>query len=340
MNSRFEEMKELLTTGKYFKLVCGAGNEDTEEVRRLSVVYTLAGGTGFDVSATPEVVESCVSGIDTAFEHSQKLGIKIPTRPFITVSVGMPGDHHVRKAKIVDEKCVECNMCIPVCPTNAIPKELVIIRELCIGCGNCEVACPPKIAAISYEHNAKSLRKVLPLCLEAGAENIELHAAVADNETIMAEWEVVSEVNPNHFISMCLDRLNMGNYHLIDRIKVAIDIAGERTIIQADGVPMSGGKDDYNTTLQAVSIADIVNKELKLSKKNSKYKNKFHILLSGGTNGKTAELAKLCGVPYGGLSIGTHARKIVRDYIEAPDFDTNMTGLTKAVEIARDLVYR
>ena len=47
-------------------------------------------------------------------------------------------------------------------------------------------------------------------------------------------------------------------------------------IIQADGYPMSGGEDDYNTTLQAVATADVINKafnmELSRRKKKIVYK--------------------------------------------------------------------
>ena len=133
--SRFEEMRGLLDNGKYFKLVCGAGNEDAEEVRRLTIIYVLAGCNGLDISATPEVVEACMAGIDRAYELSRRFGKNIITRPFITVSVGMGGDHHVRKAQIISD-CVDCGKCIPVCPTDAIPDDYQIIREKCIGCGN------------------------------------------------------------------------------------------------------------------------------------------------------------------------------------------------------------
>jgi len=55
MNDRYEELRQLLNESRFFKLVCGAGNEDEEEVRRLAIVYTLAGANGFDISATPSV---------------------------------------------------------------------------------------------------------------------------------------------------------------------------------------------------------------------------------------------------------------------------------------------
>ena len=259
---RFESLRRLFEESKYFKLVCGAGNENSEEVRRLSLVYTLAGANGFDVSANPEIVRGCGEGIDLAYEYASHLNCEISIRPYITVSVGMPGDHHVRKAFIIDD-CVSCDLCIPACPTDAIPETLEIIPELCIGCGNCEAVCPPKVAAIRYRHNEKELIDLLPRCLEAGAENIELHAAVPGDETILEEWERVNDAQPENYISMCLDRFHLSNTQLIERIRAAHAISGDRTIIQADGVPMSGGEDNHNTTLQAVAIADVIEKDLK-----------------------------------------------------------------------------
>ena len=335
--TRFDQMQELFNRGKYFKLVCGAGNEDAKEVRRLASIYTLAGASGLDVSATPNIVQACKEGIDFAFQISSQLGIELDLRPFIKVSVGMPGDHHVRKAYIIDD-CVECNLCIPVCPTSAIPDELVIIREKCIGCGLCEVACPPKIAAIRYEHNDKDLNVILPECLEAGAENIELHAAVMDNTSIMDEWELVSQNQQNHFISMCVDRLNLSDKNLIKRIENAHEIAGERLLIQADGVPMGGTGDDYNTTVQAVAIADIIQKKLKTQKK---YKN-LPILLSGGTNSKTAALDEMCDINYCGIAIGTHARSLVQEHVDMfiknSNFEEDLVNLKSAVRVAKSLV--
>lgn len=332
--SRFEVMRDLLARGKYFKLVCGAGNENVGEVRRLALTYTLAGANGFDVSATPKVVDACIEGINLAYQYADKLAREVAVRPFITVSVGMPGDHHVRKAYIVDD-CVDCGKCVPVCPTNAIPANYQIVRELCIGCGNCEAICPPKVAAVRYEHNEKALSEILPLCLAAGAENIELHAAVPGDDNILEEWKIVSEAQPANFISMCLDRYHLSNMHLIERIRAARKIAGDRTIIQADGVPMSGGADDFNTTLQAIAIADVIQKNIKA--KDKAFQD-MPILLSGGTNGKTAEMARMCGVPYQGVSIGTHARKIVKPWIDETDFENNLDTIRKAVEPAANLV--
>jgi len=315
-SSRYDYYKSLLDSSSFFKLVCGAGNENAHEVKQLAFIYTLAGCKGFDVSASPEIVRACRDGIEAAKSYQNKVSVEIIEDPIITVSVGMPGDHHVRKAFIIDS-CVSCNLCIPVCPTDAIPDSLVVKTDLCIGCGNCEAVCPPAANAIRYSHNARTLEKLLPECIEAGAESIELHAGVPDDTTTFAEWEVVNNACPDNFVSMCLDRYHLTNNHLVERICTAFDVSKERLIIQADGIPMSGGSDDFNTTLQAVSIADIINKEIKY--KHKKYKN-LHVLISGGTNSFTGTLARQCSVPFSGITIGTHARKVVKSFL-TPDTD-------------------
>ena len=46
-----------MNNGKLFKLICGAGNEDIEEVYKLCYVYTLAGCNSIDMSANINVVK-------------------------------------------------------------------------------------------------------------------------------------------------------------------------------------------------------------------------------------------------------------------------------------------
>jgi len=342
-SKRFKQMQRLLDSSKYFKLVCGAGNEDAEEVKRLTILYTLAGAKGLDVSANEQVVKACMDGVDLAFELSKDLGIDLKIRPFIMVSVGMPGDHHVRKSIINLDKCLKCDLCIPVCPTDAIPQELIVIKDKCIGCGNCSAICP-RSDIIHYEHNDRELRDLLPKCLNAGAEQIELHAAVAEDESILNEWKMISEINPNNHISMCLDRLHLSNFAFENRVQKAKDIAGERLIIQSDGYPMSGGEDDYNTTLQAIATADVLNKKfnMKLRKKTNTliYKKSIEVpqLLSGGTNSLTADLAHKSGVSFQGVSLGTFARKIVKQVVDHPNFYNDIDLISEGVSIASKLV--
>ena len=91
---------------------------------------------------------------------------------------------------------------------------------------------------------------------------------------------------------------------------------------------MSGDADDYKTTLQAVATAEIVQNE----------NLPVYIMLSGGTNSKTTELAKMCGINFHGIAIGTYARKIVEKYISREDFLTNPAVFNNALEIAKNLI--
>ncbi|PIQ83376.1 MAG: 4Fe-4S ferredoxin [Candidatus Omnitrophica bacterium CG11_big_fil_rev_8_21_14_0_20_63_9] len=322
---RVELQRQLLQAGRFFKLICGAGNEDAEEVYKLSLVYTLAGTASIDLSAKPDVVAAAKRAVEDAVHLGGTFGITEVLRPYLTVSVGMAGDPHVRKARILEEACTECNACIPVCPTEAIPSSLVIIESRCIGCGACAVACQDD--AVAYAHKEIEMEGVLLDCLAAGAENIELHAAVRDHEPVLKEWELITRLLPKNFVSVCLDRRYLSNHELQVRIERMLERAPGRLIVQADGIPMSGGRDDYNTTLQAIATADIV----------AKTKLPVFILLSGGTNAKTGELAQACGVPFAGLSIGTFARHLVYEFINDPAFPRN-GRLEAAVERARALV--
>ena len=325
VRERYELERELLRQGRFFKLICGAGNEDAEEVYKLSLVYSLAGTAGIDLSARPEVVAAAQRAVEEAERLADVFGIEEFLRPYLTVSVGMAGDPHVRKARILQEACTQCNACIPVCPTEAIPSSLVIIENRCIGCGACAVACQDD--AVAYAHKEIEMEDVLLDCLAAGAENIELHAAVRDHEPVLKEWELITRLLPRNFVSVCLDRRYLSNHELQVRIERMLECAPERMIVQADGIPMSGGRDDYNTTLQAVATADIV----------AKTKLPVFILLSGGTNAKTGELAKACRIPFAGLSIGTFARHLVYELINDPAFPHD-GRLEAAVERARTLV--
>lgn len=324
--NRYEVLYDLMNRRALFKLVCGAGNEDLAEVRRLATIYTLAGAAMHDISANPDVVLAAKKGIDIAYNIASQLGKRIPMRPFLNISIGLKGDPHIRKAKIDKSICIECGECISSCKQEAINRDFIVHEIRCIGCGNCSIAC--SFDAIRFISRPPDFEKILPNCVQLGVETMELHAATENDEEAIRDWRLLNEIIKDNFLSVCLDRSVLSDRRLIERVKAMYEITGKRMIVQADGVPMSGEGDDYNTTLQAVACADVVKKS----------GIPVMILLSGGTNSKTGMLAKQCGVKVNGVSVGSFARKIVRKYITEDSFDTNLDVVKKAVSIAEALV--
>lgn len=308
-------LKELLETKHCFKLVCGAGNEDIEEIKRLVYLYAVAGCRFFDLSANGDVILAAKEALDMAKVYDA----------YLCVSVGIKNDPHVKKAVIDYDRCVNCGACEEICPEGAIHYAKVK-KEKCIGCGRCWRVCSR--AAISYISEEKDLNEVLPKIVETGIDCIELHAMGLNDEEVFSKWKYIND-NFEGLLSICTSRGQLSDEAMVKRIeKMLEDRKPYSTIVQADGFPMSGGDDNYKSTLQAVATGEIV--------QNAKLP--VYLILSGGTNAKTTELAKMCDISYHGVAVGSYARKIVRRYVERPDFWTNSAVLNSALEIAKPLI--
>ena len=316
-------LQQLLFDKKCFKLVCGAGNEDAIEVEKLVALYSKAGARYFDLSAKEEVVHAAKRGLRRVIPEERMHEF------YLNVSVGIKGDPHVSKASIDSATCIFCGKCKEVCLQRAVLEEsgnYSIIAARCIGCGTCVRECP--VAAISTYSQNTPLDEVLPPLIRLGIHSIELHAVSDDDQGIAEQWRVMSGYFDG-ILSLCIDRSHLGDTQLIHRIKTLIHGRKEfSTIIQADGAPMSGCDDKYETTLQALATAQIVQRA----------NLPVFLMLSGGTNSKTAEMASLFGIPANGVALGSYARMIVRDYIERDDFLSNEVIFKKALKIAKDLV--
>lgn len=303
-------LKELLESKKCFKLVCGAGNEDAQEVEKLVTLYSYAGCKFFDLSAKPEIVDAAKKALQGR-------------EGYLCVSVGIKGDPHIQKAQIDYTRCIECHKCEEICPQKTI-SYCKINSKRCIGCGKCFSVCNHD--AISFVSEDKDLGEILPPLINKGIDCIELHTTNENN--VLEKWDYINSVYKG-ILSVCISRGDLSDSKMIELIKQMITKRPDyTTIVQADGFPMSGENDDYKTTLQAIATAEIV--------QNAKMPS--YIMLSGGTNSKTAELAKMCGINYNGIAIGTYARNIVRKYIERDDFLTNKYIFEEALNIAKNLV--
>ena len=305
-------LKDLLEDKKCFKLVCGAGNEDADEVEKLVALYSSAGCKFFDLSAKPEIVDAAKRGLQDR-------------EGYLCVSVGIKGDPHIRKAHIDFEKCVSCHKCEEICPQKTITN-CKVKEKRCIGCGKCYSVC--KHDAVFYTYENKDLSDVLPSLIEKGIDCIELHAMGEDDNEVLEKWNSINQMYDG-MLSICTSRAHLSDEKMLNRIKKMLENRKKyTTIIQADGFPMSGSDDNYKSTLQAVATAEIVHNE----------KLPVYLMLSGGTNAKTTELAKMCEISYCGVAVGSYARKIVKRFIEADDFWTNPNRLNRALDMAKPLV--
>lgn len=70
--------------------MCGAGNEEADEVYVLLLVYALAGASGIDVSASNGVVRASVKATNETAELASEFGLDHYFPPSVAVSVGMP----------------------------------------------------------------------------------------------------------------------------------------------------------------------------------------------------------------------------------------------------------
>ena len=66
-----------------------------------------------------------------------------------------PGEFRVEPiyAEINTEDCIDCDLCVDVCPYGAITgedEERKVMFELCHGCGTCAAACPQNVIDVHH----------------------------------------------------------------------------------------------------------------------------------------------------------------------------------------------
>ena len=284
-----QSLSKTLDKQKIFKLVLGLGNQDLKEIEEIVKIYALAGTDMIDINSSQEVVH-------TVFNSIKKAGLSIDNF-YYTISLGMSGDTHIQKCHINPQKCKRCGKCVKKCPRNAIvwgEKYPEVLEAKCIGCKKCD-----DCKAISFCELNQNIEEIIELANKYNIDCVELHLSTKK----IPDKEIKYIINNfKGLMSLCLDRKYYSNERLKKLINKVIKWnSGTDFIIQADGAPMSGGDDSFESTLQAAAMAHLV--------------QNFgtYILTSGGTNSKTSELAKMCNLRYNGISVGSYARKIVKN---------------------------
>lgn len=311
-------LKRLLDEKKCFKLICGAGNQNLEDIEKLVAVYAKAGCRFFDLGANEKVLEAAQKGLNFSVPKEEQVNYHF------CISIGTKGDQHVQKARINSELCKICGQCVEICPQFAIVENLEVVENKCIGCLKCKSVC--KHNAIEFYSENKSIDLSTYKLIKLSC--IELHVSDTDESEVDEIWNYLNK-NFDGMLSLCIGRQKLTDEKILERIKRLVSTRKPyTTIIQADGIPMSGGKDDYNTTLPAIEMGMLV-QSLNLP---------IYLMLSGGTNSKTVELVKSKNVTIHGIGFGSYARSLVKDYIEREDFLENETIFEEASKIALMLV--
>ena len=313
------DFQNFLNGRNCLKIICGAGNSDLREITNLCALYAKAGCRFFDVNASVEAVKAAKQGIKSAGAEKDC---------FICVSVGTKDDPHFIKCSIDSSVCIGCGACEKACPQTAIKNTngiYSVIEEKCIGCGKCTNVCQQN--AIRTHRLNYNLAKTLTELIQEGIDCLEYHIITDDEENIMSGWVVITKLYKGP-ISVCSDRSKFGNEKVIRCLKKMKETCENLFIVQADGAPMSGGENDYRTTLQAAAMADITEKAGITP----------YIFVSGGTNSKTKELLDLCNIDITGISIGSYARKIVKKYIVDENLLTDKLLFEEGVEVAKTVV--
>ena len=138
---------------------------------------------------------------------------------------------------------------------------------------------------------------------------IELHIDFFETDLFIGHSNIINENFNGQTISLRLSRKNLSNANIIELIKNAKSIFKNNLILEVDGIS-DFNEDNFNQTLQTISTADIIYKELNSKVPNTK---RIPILLCGGTNSYTSKLAEQCKVPYGGISFNLNYLRIFKN---------------------------
>ncbi|MGB3200091.1 MAG: LdpA C-terminal domain-containing domain [Nodosilinea sp.] len=284
-NSRSLSPDQSLQAGIWVKLICGASYQDMPTVRRLVMLYALAGVDCVDVAADGAAIAAARQGLTDAVWLARQLGdrktypLNERRLPWLMVSLNDSEDPHFRKAYFDAAHCPpECDRpCESVCPTAAITFQSVqgdgVQPNLCYGCGRCITICPLNlIEAQPYLARPEAFSGDQLSQIDA----VEIHTQTGHQAQFEQLWQrlrpwqahlkLVSISCPDHDqVVPYLKHL----YELMAPLEMPL-------IWQTDGRPMSGdlGK---GTTHAAIRLAQkILDAGLP-----------GHVQPAGGTNGYT-----------------------------------------------------
>ena len=311
-----------LATGRWVKLICGAGNQDLAAIEDLCAIYALAGVHCIDVAADAAVAAAARRGMAWAEARGAE-------RPWLMLSLSDGDDPHFRKARFDPQHCpVDCpRPCQRVCPALAIGPTGGVLRERCYGCGRCLPACP---LGLIHEEQVLLSAETVPALLQAvQPDAVELHTQAGRQAGFVERLRQLqaSGVRLQRLAVSCglergararvieqppLDEATSEPQPLSTRELAAelwqryaaLRAAGYRPLWQLDGRPMSG---DVGVGTARVAV--------KLLAAIRPWAPPGPLQLAGGTNaGSLALLEPGCGAA--GVAFGGVARSLLQPLLQ------------------------
>lgn len=141
---------------------------------------------------------------------------------------------------------------------------------------------------------------------------LEFHIDYDNNELINKILKLIINILPNKNISLNISRKFFSNTKIIELIRFAASKLNNKLIIEVDGLSNNYKRyNNFNNAIQTISIADIINKQLKYNDKN--FYN-LPVILAGGINPETMKIAEQCGVIFNGITININQLEILKNF--------------------------
>ncbi len=264
-----------LTEKRFFKLICGGSLTEIDKIVELVRAFALAGADCIDIAPDAALLEAVVTVLKS---------VPAPA-PVLMVSVPLDLDPHFQKIALDAPACIDCGLCLPECPTEAItlPDVLSISQSLCYGCGRCVPVCPTEALRLLPVHVEAQLANVLA---NSAVQALEIHSRYADPYMLRAFGEQWADVLQNKVISICFHPEALSDTQVLAFIQAGLALWGKRLFLQIDGAPMSGTPDP-EASLPALKSARRVQALLQAAGLPLPA-----ITVSGGINSHTAALMR------------------------------------------------
>ena len=180
------------------------------------------------------------------------------------------------------------------------------------------VAIPAAYRPAVAPANTAELTAGVEACLEQGAEMVELHASDSDDGALEAAVEAVHPLLGARYLSVCLGTQGRRSpRQVLRQAKIAEEVHGRHTMIQAEGLTATRRADPFSS-LPGLALAQA------LLAYTSAY-----VLVAGGANLWTRNLAETLGVGVHGVASGTYARDLVRRFQAAEPQDVQWEPLAR-----------